>query len=153
MEGVKSPSLCGKTALTESSQLRETKQFPRSRQSILPLGVSPFPTRAQLVPYCPNSSLDSLLTDIERDLVNNTKFDALDLAFQDLDFEDIFTYGKPQLKLARVVEVTLSKRKDRRPSNFSHSYYSAAITTSDNLHTAKGCDRGLPSTKKTGRTG
>jgi hypothetical protein len=115
------------------------------------LGIGPFLTRVQLVPYGHNSGLHPSLSGIERDLIDNTTFDALDLASQDLDFEEIFTYGKPQKKLARVVEVTLSKRDNRKSSSSSPAHYGAPSRTTDNVHTATESEAISTSTKKIGR--
>jgi hypothetical protein len=147
METIISPNADGKNALAASSQFRESKTLPRPRPSVFPLGIGPFRPRVQLVPYGHNSGLDPGLSGIERDLIDNTKFSALDLASQDLDFEEIFTYGKPQKKLTRVVEVTLSKRDDRKSPKYSYAHYGAASRTTDNVHTATGSETRSTSTE------
>lgn len=66
--------------------------------------------KIQLVPHAPCASFSIPLSTLEQDLLNNTHFDKLDMSSQDFDFEDIFTYSKPQRKLSRVVEVSLRGR-------------------------------------------
>ncbi|KAK5954229.1 hypothetical protein OHC33_004802 [Knufia fluminis] len=61
-------------------------------------------------------------SDIE--LLANTSFDAKDISSKDFDFEDVFTYDKPQRKLKSVVEVS-SPTRDW--SNFSFSHYESAV--------------------------
>lgn len=103
---------------------RETRPSSRSKRSLCSLGLGPSSSRVQLVAYAPVSSLSPLSTCVEKELVMNAKFDAKDMASQDLDFEDLFTYDKPQKKLVRVVEVTVPTKDAARPPNFSYSYYS-----------------------------
>ncbi|KAK5050562.1 hypothetical protein LTR84_003843 [Exophiala bonariae] len=151
METVRFPTTDGRITLAVSSQFREPKTLPRSRLSVLPLESGPIRTRVQLVPYRHNSGLDPWLSGIEQDIIDNTKFDASDLASQDLDFEEIFTHGKPQKKLTRVVEVTLLKRDNRKPSSSSYAHYDAASKTADDVHTATGSERRSTSTKNNDR--
>jgi hypothetical protein len=97
--------------------------------SISPIspGASP---KVQLVPYARTASFEIQMSEVERQLVDEaaTKFDALDLSSKDFDFDDIFTYDKPQRKLTRgVVEVSTPTRTHRDWSSFSYSHYSAAV--------------------------
>ncbi|OAL35704.1 hypothetical protein AYO20_05085 [Fonsecaea nubica] len=98
--------------------------------------VSP---KVQLVPYARTASFDISLSDAERELLDkaSTNFDALDLSSKDFDFEDIFTYDKPQKKLNRVVEVSRPTRDYRDWSSFSFSHYSAAVNTRQKVNKAK----------------
>jgi len=62
----------------------------------------------------------------------------LDLSSKDFDFEDIFTYDKPQKKLRRgVVEVSSPNRTERDWSSFSFSHYSAAVGVRNKVNKAK----------------
>ena len=84
-----------------------------------------------MVPYARTASFDISLSEAERQLVDDaaTKFDALDLSSKDFDFDEIFTYDKPQRKLAKgVVEVSSPTRSHRDWSSFSYSHYSAALS-------------------------
>lgn len=98
-----------------------------STHSISPVspGVAP---RVQLVPYARTASFDVSFSDAERELLSKANFDALDLSSQDFDFEDVFTYDKPQKKLTKVVEVSRPTRDHRDWSNFSFSHYTAAMS-------------------------
>ena len=82
--------------------------------------------KVQLVPHSRTASFDVALTNAERLLLDQTNFDHSDLSSQDFDFEDIFTYDRPQKKLPKVVEVTTVARQ-RDWSNFSFSYYTVAM--------------------------
>jgi hypothetical protein len=77
------------------------------------------------VPHARQLSFDIALSDAERLLVDKTNFKEDDLSSKDFDFEEIFTFDKPQRKLPRVVEVTTLPR-ERDWSNFSFSHYPAA---------------------------
>ncbi len=100
--------------------------------------VSPGHTpKVQLVPYARTASFDVAFSDVERELLRNTNFDALDLSSQDFEFEDIFTYDKPQKKLTKVVEVSRPTRDYRDWSNFSFSHYSAAISARNKVNRQK----------------
>lgn len=132
----------------ESPQTLPTESSSISRCSVLPVRPGPFLPKVQLVPYAP-ASFNPSLTDFERELVNNTKFDAADLASSDLDFEDIFTYGKPQQKLARVLEVSLPTRHRRKKSKPSSGYSDTVARSRDEIRVRFG---GMPPTKDCGRT-
>ena len=70
------------------------------------------------------------MSEAERQLVDQaaTRYDALDLSSKDFDFDEIFTYDKPQKKLRQgVVEVSSPTRTQRDWSSFSFSHYSAAL--------------------------
>ena len=98
-------------------------------------GSSP---KVQLVPYARSASFDISLSEAERRLVDKaaTKFDAQDLSSKDFDFDEIFTYDKPQRKLAKgVVEVSSPTRTHRDWSSFSFSHYSAAVSARNKVGT------------------
>ncbi|KAL6241470.1 hypothetical protein RBB50_011734 [Rhinocladiella similis] len=105
----------------------------QSTSSVSP-GLVP---RVQLVPYTRTASFDVALSDAEREVLKNTNFDSMDLSSQDFEFEDIFTYDKPQKKLTKVVEVSRPNREHRDWSNFSFSHYSAAISARQKVNRQK----------------
>jgi len=88
----------------------------------------------QLVPHSHSPTyFDQPLTPSEQRLVAETesRFDDLDLSSKDFDFDDVFTFDRPQRKIPRVVEVSSSSREQRHPgqrdwSYFSFSHYGAA---------------------------
>jgi hypothetical protein len=84
--------------------------------------------KVQLIPHARTASFETTLTDAERDRLDQTNFDDEDLSSQDFDFEDIFTYDKPQRRLPKVIEVT-TRTSQRDWSNFSFSHYSARTGT------------------------
>jgi hypothetical protein len=74
--------------------------------------TSPRPSpKVQLIPHARTASFDIALTEAQRELLDGTSFDQLDLSSKDFDFEDIFTYDKPQRKLPKVVEVSIVVRE------------------------------------------
>lgn len=75
--------------------------------------------RVQLVPHSRTSSYDGSLSPADIELLANTNFDSKDMSSRDFDFEDVFTYDKPQRKLKSVVEVS-SPSRDLSSSSFSH---------------------------------
>ncbi|RMZ75559.1 hypothetical protein DV737_g5232, partial [Chaetothyriales sp. CBS 132003] len=83
--------------------------------------------RVQLVPHSRTTSYDMPLSDADREVLRLAHFDRLDLSSQDFDFEDIFTYDKPQKKLTKVVEVS-SPTRERDWSSFSFSHYKPALS-------------------------
>jgi hypothetical protein len=90
-----------------------------------------------LVPYARTASFDISLSEADRVLVDEaaTKFDALDLSSKDFDFDEIFTYDKPQRKLTKgVVEVSSPTRTQRDWSSFSFSHYSAAMNARNKVN-------------------
>lgn len=97
-----------------------------SQSSISPISPTVSP-KVQLIPYARSASSQTSFSEDERELLDKASFDALDLSSQDFDFEDIFTYDKPQKKLAKVVEVSRPTRSHRDWSNFSFSHYPAAV--------------------------
>lgn len=79
--------------------------------------TNPSPTstqRVQLIPHGRASSHDSYLSDLDKETISATYFDSKDISSKDFDFDDIFTYDRPQQKLNRVVEVSSCHRT---PSN------------------------------------
>ncbi|EXJ81231.1 hypothetical protein A1O3_07521 [Capronia epimyces CBS 606.96] len=107
-----------------------------SHSSISPIspGLAP---KVQLVPYARSASFEVSFSDAERELLDKANFDALDMSSQDFDFEDIFTFDKPQKKLTKVVEVSRPTRDHRDWSNFSFSHYSAAMSARNKVNKPK----------------
>lgn len=56
------------------------------------------------------------------------------MSSKDFDFEDVFTYDKPQRKLKSVVEVS-SPTRDW--SNFSFSHYQSAVSMRPKVNSRK----------------
>ena len=83
--------------------------------------VSP---RVQLLPHSRTPSYDASFSPSDIELLANTSFDSKDVSSKDFDFEDVFTYDKPQRKLKSVVEVS-SPTRDW--SSFSSSHYQSAV--------------------------
>lgn len=128
---------------TDSTSGRSPK-IERTRSSSSTHSTSPVSPGAspkvQLVPYSRTASFDISLSDADRQIVDTVaaKFDALDLSSKDFDFDDIFTYDKPQRKLPRgVVEVSSPTRTHRDWSSFSFSHYSAAMGARNKVNKAK----------------
>jgi hypothetical protein len=90
----------------------------------------------QLIPHAGTATFDGALTESQRAHLDNFNFDQLDLSSKDFDFEDIFTYDKPQRKLPRVVEVTPAPRQ-RDWSNFSFSHYTASMAARAKVNRSK----------------
>lgn len=86
-----------------------------------PTLVSP---RVQLLPHSRTPSYDASFSPSDIELLANTSFDSKDVSSKDFDFEDVFTYDKPQRKLRSVVEVS-SPARDW--SSFSTSQYQPAV--------------------------
>jgi len=66
--------------------------------------------RVQLLPHSRTPSYDASFSPEDIELLANTSFDARDISSKDFDFEDVFTYDKPQRKLKSVVEVSSPAR-------------------------------------------
>lgn len=81
--------------------------------------------RVQLVPHARTVSYDGSLSPSDIELLANTSFDAKDMSSRDFDFDDVFTYDKPQRKLKSVVEVSST----RDWSQFTFPNYSSAAST------------------------
>lgn len=132
IESEPSRSMERKTSSTSSTSTSTTS--PGSIPPVSPV-LSP---KVQLVPYARSGSFDISLSDAERELLLKANFDALDLSSQDFDFEDIFTYDKPQKKLLpKVVEVSRPTRDYRDWSSFSFSHYSAAVSARNKVNRTK----------------
>lgn len=84
--------------------------------------------RVQLVPHARTFSYDGSLSPSDIELLANTSFDAKDMSSKDFDFDDVFTYDKPQKKLKSVVEV--SSTRDWSQCNSSHHSSLSAATRS-----------------------
>lgn len=65
--------------------------------------------RVQLVPHARTVSYDGSLSLSDMELLANTNFDAKDMSSKDFDFDDVFTYDKPQKKLKSIVEVCTAR--------------------------------------------
>lgn len=133
-----------KTSTSSTSTTTSSSSSASSSQATSPItpGASP---KVQLVPYARTASFEHSFSDAERELLDKASFDARDLSSQDFDFEDIFTYDKPQKPLSRVVEVSRPTRSHRDWSNFSFSHYPAAMSARNkfNNHRAKSGIGGL----------
>lgn len=96
---------------------------------------NPSPTlvgpRVQLLPHSRKSSYDASLSPSDIEFLANTSFDAKDISSKDFDFEEVFTYDKPQRKLKSVVEVSSPARDS---SNFSFSHYPSAVAMRQKLN-------------------
>lgn len=82
--------------------------------------------RVQLVPHARTFSYDGSLSPSDIELLTNTSFDAKDMSSRDFDFDDVFTYDKPQKKLKSVVEV--SSTRDWSQSGSSSYSQPSAVT-------------------------
>ncbi|KAK5558340.1 hypothetical protein LTR46_003589 [Exophiala xenobiotica] len=122
----------GRSLMTAGERRKSSSVSSKSIQAVTPsVGHTP---KVQLVPYARTASFDVAFSDVERELLRNTNFDALDLSSQDFEFEDIFTYDKPQKKLTKVVEVSRPTREYRDWSNFSFSHYSDAVSARNKVN-------------------
>lgn len=90
--------------------------------------------RIQLLPHSRTSSYDGSLSPSDLELLANTNFDAKDMSSKDFDFEDVFTYDKPQKKLKSVVEVSTATRDW---SSFSFSHYQLATSVRPKVNRTK----------------
>lgn len=82
--------------------------------------------RVQLVPHARTLSYDGSLSPSDMELLAKTSFDAKDMSSQDFDFDDVFTYDKPQKKLKSIVEV--SSTRDWSQSHYQHHPSSSTAT-------------------------
>jgi hypothetical protein len=130
------PSLQPSLSLTTIS----SQSMPTFRRQSSSASFHSSPSRSspkvQLIPHARTASFETTLTEAERDLLDQTNFDDEDLSSQDFDFEDIFTYDKPQRRLPKVVEVT-TRTSQRDWSNFSFSHYSARTATRPKVNRSK----------------
>lgn len=113
------------TVSSSSSAESQIRPEYRRQSTISPASPTRTSPRVQLLPRSRTSSYDIPLSPSDIELLENTSFDAQDLSSQDFDFEDVFTYDKPQKKLRSVVEVS-SPTRDW--SNFSFSHYQPAVS-------------------------
>lgn len=90
--------------------------------------------RVQLIPHARHPSYDAALSPSDIDLLDNTNFDSKDMSSKDFDFEDVFTYDKPQRKLKSVVEVS-SPTRDW--SNYSFTHYQSAVNVRQKYHRSR----------------
>jgi hypothetical protein len=123
VQNPRSDSYSGRSSTIErKGSSSSTKSIPISP------GLTP---KVQLIPHARAGSFDVSLSEDERQLVDKAaaNFDALDLSSKDFDFDEIFTYDKPQRKFPKgVVEVSSPTRTHRDWSSFSFSHYSAAMS-------------------------
>lgn len=90
--------------------------------------------RVQLIPHSRTLSHDGSLSPADVDILSNTSFDTRDVSSKDFDFEEVFTYDKPQRKLKSVVEVS-SPTRDW--SNYSFSHYKSALVVRQKVNKSK----------------
>ena len=109
------------------STLEQTPADRRTSSSASSQASPRLSPKVQVIPHTQTISYDNPLPDVERKLLSNARSDNLDMSTKDFDFEDVFTYDKPQKKLARVVEVSTSAR-ERDWSGFSFSHYTPALS-------------------------
>lgn len=79
------------------------------RRSSAPLLSTHASPRVQLIPYSRNRSIDASISPADQFLIDHTHFDSRDVSGKDFDFEDVFTYDRPQTKLHTVKEVVVSE--------------------------------------------
>lgn len=126
------------TSKSSPTLLQQVDTSSRRQPSTSTLDPSPLSSlsnpRVQLVPHSRSLSYDAswLLSASDLELLAKTSYDSKDVSSKDFDFEDVFTYDKPQRKLKSVVEVSRSndhgrdREKEKDWSNFSFSHYQAA---------------------------
>lgn len=126
---------------SNSSSSSSSASASQATSPTTPPGALP---KVQLVPYARTASFERSFSDAERELLDKAQasLDALDLSSQDFDFEDIFTYDKPQKELNRVVEVSRPTRVHRDWSNFSFSHYPAAMSARNKVNTHRAKNNG-----------
>jgi len=96
---------CKSSPATIRIDSQSRRQSSTSNSS--PTLVSP---RVQLLPHSRTPSYDASFSPSDIELLANTSFDSKDVSSKDFDFEDVFTYDKPQRKLRSVVEVSSPTR-------------------------------------------
>jgi hypothetical protein len=74
----------------------------------------------------------------EKEIIRTTSFNPTDVSAQEFDFDDLFTYDKPQGKLRKCVEVSLpstsgSREKERKEA-FSFSHYGNGMAAGGKLN-------------------
>ena len=106
------------SGLSQLVTLRRQSSIPQNSPTI----TSP---RVQLVPHSRTSSYDASFSPSDLVILSNTQFDSKDLSSKDFDFEDVFTYDKPQKKLKSIVEVSTPSREW---ANFTSSHYQSAVS-------------------------
>lgn len=128
------------TVSSSSSSASSHIQADHRRQSaISPASPARTSPRVQLLPRSRTSSYDIPLSPSDIELLENTSFDSQDLSSKDFDFEEVFTYDKPQKKLRSVVEVS-SPTRDW--SNFSFSHYPSAVSMRQKVNRNKSSTTG-----------
>lgn len=128
-----------RASIASISTVSSTSSTSSSGSSASSPQQTPLPRRESSIQLIPHSRtpayFDQPLTLSEQELVAETerRFDDLDLSSQDFDFDDVFTFDRPQRKIPRVVEVSTPTRErgpsQRDWSNFSFSHYGAAANT------------------------
>lgn len=79
-----------------------------ARRSSAPLPNTHTSPRVQLIPYSRNLSIDASISPADQHLIDRTHFDSRDVSGKEFDFEDVFTYDRPQTKVHKVLEVVVS---------------------------------------------
>ncbi|KAJ9655894.1 hypothetical protein H2198_005335 [Neophaeococcomyces mojaviensis] len=107
-----------------SSAPIQSTLYSRRQSSISTASPTSFTSpRVQLIPHSRTPSYDGSLSPADIEILANTNFDSRDVSSKDFDFEDVFTYDKPQRKLKSVVEVS---SPTRNWSNYPIPHYQAA---------------------------
>lgn len=122
----RSPTSTTMAKPTPSLQNIDTRSRRQSTTSNASPNSSLTSPRVQLVPHSRTSSYEGSLSPSDIELLANTNFDAEDMSSRDFDFDDVFTYDKPQKKLKSIVEVSSS----RDWSHFTFSHYPPSTSTS-----------------------
>lgn len=107
-------------------QTSDTHSRRQSTNSTISPSSSFTNPRVQLVPHARTFSYDGSLSPSDIELLTNTSFDSKDMSSKDFDFDDVFTYDKPQKKLKSVVEV--SSTRDWSQSGSSCCSTPSAVT-------------------------
>lgn len=125
MPSCESPTSALMAKPTPSSQRIDTNSRRPSTTSNASPNSSLTSPRVQLVPHSRTSSYEGSLSPSDIELLANTNFDSEDISSRDFDFDDVFTYDKPQKKLKSIVEVSST----RDWSHFTLSSYHPSGST------------------------
>ena len=108
--------------VSNSSMSSTSSRSPDSRKSSTSSRTSASPPQSHRRPAIDLETTHSYTAQS----TSNSPHSDVDVGTRDFDFEDIFTYDKPQKKLSRCVEVS-SPSKERDWSSFSFSHYTPAM--------------------------
>lgn len=122
------------TRSTTSSRADDRRGSSSSNQSSPP--QSQTSKCLQVIPHTRNVSLDAPFSSADLDLLKRLSFSDQDLSSRDFAFDDVFTYDKPQKRLPKVAEVTVSTR-ERDWSSFTFPHYSAAVAQRAKVNRSK----------------